>query len=151
MRRGIAKMAALLTAVVLLGGLDQWSKHQLEFLQTSPLAWGPIQLVWHTNPGIAFSINLPISLAVILIVILLVILIRLWWRSGSARWEYQWGLLLVISGGISNLWDKLRWGAVRDFVAIGPLPVFNLADVWIFIGVILIIWGAIYGERQQKI
>lgn len=138
-------------AIVLLGGLDQWSKHQLEFLQTSPLTWGPIQLVWYANPGIAFSINLPLSLAVILIVILLGILIRLWWRAGSARWGYQLGLLLVISGGISNLWDKLHWGFVRDWLAIGSLPIFNLADVWIFLGVILIIGEAIYGERGQKI
>lgn len=135
-------------AVLLLGGLDQWLKSYLGFLQQSSLNWGPVDLVWHTNPGIAFSINLPAPLAVTLVIILLGVLISLFWRSQGKRLIYDGGLLLVIGGGASNLWDKIYLGFVRDFVSIGWLPIFNLADVFIFVGIIMIILGVSYGERQ---
>ena len=52
---------------------------------------------------------------------------------------------------MSNLVDKLNLGHVRDFVSIWILPVFNLADVFIFVGVVMIILGVIYDKRHQKI
>jgi len=51
------------------------------------------------------------------------------------------GFLLVILGGVSNLFDRLYYGYVIDFVKIFILPIsiFNLADVLIILGIILII------------
>ena len=144
----LAKVGSLLLAVLLLGGLDQWLKYYLGFLQQGALHWGPVDLVWHTNPGIAFSINLPAPLAITLVIILLSVLIMLFWWSQGRGLIYDGGLLLVIGGGASNLWDKLHWGFVRDFVSVGWLPIFNLADVFIFVGIIMIILGVSYGERQ---
>lgn len=134
-----------------MGGADQWSKHILRGLEQQGVHWGIINLTWYKNPGIAFSIDLPLQFAIALILILLGVLGRLFLLSRSKNWTYGLGLILAISGGVSNLWDKLVFGYVRDFVAIGPLPIFNLADILIFAGVLLIIWGAIYGERYQKI
>ncbi len=147
----LAKVGILLLAILLLGGLDQWLKYSLSWLEQRSLNWGVVDLIWYKNPGIAFSINLSLPVAVTLIIVLLGVLIRLFWLSRGKSWAYDLGLILAVSGGISNLWDKLVFGFVRDFVAIGPLPIFNLADVLIFAGVLLIIRGAIYGERYQKI
>lgn len=151
MQRLEAKLAILLTTVFCLIGLDQWLKASATIFQTHPKEWGWLKMVWHENPGIAFSIALTSPLAVSLVVILLLVLIGLWWRSRGQMTCYQWGLLLAIGGGASNLLDKLKFGFVRDFVSLWIFPVFNLADVFIFVGVVMIILGVIYGERHQKI
>ena len=45
------------------------------------------------------------------------------------------GLLLALGGATGNLLDRLRRGAVIDFIALGWWPAFNLADVAIVAGV----------------
>ena len=126
------KLTTLALVVVLLVILDQWVKIALSWLEYRDLTWGVIKFVWYKNPGIAFSIPLPSPIAIALIICLLILLVILFWRSNQWSW-YRVGLLLTISGGISNLWDKLSLGYVRDFISISWLPIFNLADVVIFL------------------
>ena len=142
------KLTALVSVVVLLTIIDQLVKTALSWLEYRGFTWGPIDLVWHKNPGIAFSIPLPSTLAVILIVSLIILLIILFLRADQWGW-YSVGLLLTISGGFSNLWDKINLGYVRDFVSIGWLPIFNLADVMIFIGIVTIFIGLTYAKNQK--
>ena len=147
----LARIAILLLAVLVLGGVDQWSKYWLgHWIVGQTWHWGPLRLILYRNPGIAFSIWLPMWLALILIIGLLIFLIFLW-LTPRRSWLDGLGLLLVISGGVSNLWDKWQLGYVRDFVSVGWLPVFNLADVLIFIGIVIIVWQAIYDRDQQKV
>ncbi|HEY9518344.1 MAG TPA: signal peptidase II, partial [Gemmatimonadales bacterium] len=55
------------------------------------------------------------------------------------------GLYLILGAGLSNLWDRLLRGRVIDFlnVGIGPLRtgIFNLADVALMLGLVLILLG----------
>ncbi|MFH0912114.1 MAG: signal peptidase II [Patescibacteria group bacterium] len=146
------KFWALIVAIVIGGGLDQWLKYSLGFLrQTGEIYWGPVGLTWYENPGIAFSLPLPVPWAIGLVVALLLFLVGLLWQSRRTGWAYSVGLILVISGGVSNLIDKIVLGFVRDFVSIGWLPVFNLADMLILVGIILVILGVGRGEQHQKI
>jgi signal peptidase II len=46
----------------------------------------------------------------------------------------------ALGGAASNLYDRLRRGAVIDLVKVGWWPVFNLADVGITAGAIAAIW-----------
>lgn len=46
---------------------------------------------------------------------------------------------LLLGGAVSNLMDRLRFGYVVDYIDIGSLPVFNLADVAIVIGAVLLV------------
>jgi signal peptidase II len=48
------------------------------------------------------------------------------------------GIGAAVGGATGNVIDRLRRGAVVDFVAIGPWPVFNLADAALVAGVALI-------------
>jgi signal peptidase II len=45
-------------------------------------------------------------------------------------------LLLILSGAFSNLLDRLTRGCVVDFINLKIWPVFNLADIYITIGII---------------
>ena len=49
------------------------------------------------------------------------------------------GLILLFSGIIGNLIDRVLYGYVRDFIDLGFWPSFNLADSYSSVGVILMI------------
>lgn len=65
------------------------------------------------------------------------------------------GSCFLIGGGIGNLFDRIRYGSVTDFLHIDfglfQTGVFNLADVSIMVGVILIfIQGYILNNLKEK-
>jgi signal peptidase II len=73
-----------------------------------------------------------------------------WWPSGNwvvmtavvlislLIWlRLAWPGVLILSGGLSNLIDRWRWGGVIDYFHWRRLPSFNLADVMIVAGVSL--------------
>lgn len=45
-------------------------------------------------------------------------------------------LIIIFSGAISNIFDRIRLGCVVDYIDLKLWPVFNLADVYITVGVI---------------
>lgn len=63
-----------------------------------------------------------------------------------------WAFSLLISGLLGNLFDRIIYGYVRDFLDFRfgsyNYPVFNLADTFIFCGVILLILAIIKGEEN---
>lgn len=49
---------------------------------------------------------------------------------------------LISGGAAGNLLDRLRFGGALDFLRVGPLPAFNLADVCLLIGAAaLLLWA----------
>lgn len=65
---------------------------------------------------------------------IVVFLIAGWWEKGSLASEWPW--ILTISGGTSNLLERVLFGCIMDYVALPYFPVFNVADVLLTIGVI---------------
>lgn len=68
------------------------------------------------------------------------------------------GLGLVCAGALGNLWDRVLFSGVRDFIVFtssllepvlpgGQWPTFNLADAWIVIGIPLILLGDFLAAR----
>lgn len=55
-------------------------------------------------------------------------------------WNLDFGILLILSGAISNIIDRLYFGCVIDLINPPIGPIFNLADVFIAIGVIITVW-----------
>lgn len=151
---GIAIATAMLVA-------DQLSKWLIlsevlvppDHLVVEVLPFFNLALVW--NYGISFGIfaaqRQPFMLVAMSSVILLVLLVWLY-RNNSRL--VAWALGLVIGGAVGNVIDRLRFGAVVDFLDfhIGAYhwPAFNLADSCIFIGVVLLCASSMLLERQNK-
>ena len=47
--------------------------------------------------------------------------------------------LLILSGAVSNIIDRVHYGCVTDFIDLRIWPVFNLADIYITMGVGILI------------
>jgi signal peptidase II len=60
------------------------------------------------------------------------------------------GFALALGGALGNLADRILRGYVVDFVRLPHWPVFNLADVWISIGVGLLALAMLRGDLKPS-
>ena len=54
---------------------------------------------------------------------------------------------LIVGGAFGNLFDRIKDGAVVDFISVGWWPAFNVADSSISVGMFLLIVVLLFGER----
>ena len=101
-----------------------------------PLLGGMIQLKLTRNAGFAFGLATPSWVAIAVSVIVCVVVLLYVARGGAAHPPTR-GLVLglIVGGAVGNLVDRLRTGAVIDFVDLRVWPVFNVADIAITVGV----------------
>jgi len=105
------------------------------------------------NYGASFSIlSDKVNLLILLTVIAIIIIINFMYNFKlNKRNSIAFGFLL---GGIcGNLIDRIFLGYVRDFISFKIFsyyfPIFNIADTFIVIGVILLIFAIIKGEDKK--
>ena len=103
------------------------------------------------NKGVAFGLGGDISAVFIgaTIVLLLGFLVFLAFRGGSG-WLVWLPAALLIGGALGNLADRVRDGAVTDFIDLPLWPTFNLADVAIVIGVLLLLFDVERSEGKRR-
>jgi signal peptidase II len=76
-------------------------------------------------------------------------MIGLWWREYHAHEWLSAGLVsVVLVGAGSNLFDRLWYGSVIDFIAIPWWSVFNLADIYIIAGVLALLYNMWHNESD---
>jgi signal peptidase II len=115
-------------------------------------------LVFTWNPGTSFSLfrSLGESAPLVIIAITGVIIgflgYQLFARKNTKLETVA--LAMIVGGALGNLIDRIRFGAVIDFLDfhIGRLhwPAFNVADICITIGVILFIISWIINIKGKK-
>ena len=60
--------------------------------------------------------------------------------------------LLLLAGALGNLFDRIRFGYVIDFIKVYWWPTFNIADVCIVLAVLVFAWDALFrGEGAEKL
>jgi signal peptidase II len=149
-----------LSAVVF--ALDRITKSAIEAnfsaFDVHPVIPGFFDIVHSQNRGVAFGLMNDSTSAwrtVVLIVFsaaaLLLVAGLLWRASRLDRWTVA-GLALVLGGAAGNLFDRVLWGRVTDFLEfyIGDLhwPTFNVADSCIVIGSGLLLLELLRPKRQ---
>lgn len=104
-----------------------------------PVLGGPVCFTLTLNTGSAFGLvsAAPVLLAVGGLVCVAVLAYVIGGRL-SARPARALPLGLVLGGSVGNLLDRLRFGAVVDFIDLRVWPVFNVADVAVTVGVALL-------------
>lgn len=113
-----------------------------------PVIPGLLAVTHVHNRGIAFSLLGEVSLAVPAALAVLVLGLLFFPRGRWARRPVARGALALLGGGaVGNLIDRLRVGAVVDFIDLRLWPVFNLADVAVTAGAGLLILMLLRGDR----
>ena len=115
-----------------------------------------IHLIW--NEGIAFGLlsfgekTLYNFLTVLISIIILVIILMIIKNKGLRKYS----LLMILGGALGNIFDRIFYNAVPDFIDIhvGDFHwfIFNVADIFITLGVIfMIILELIDNNKDQKV
>lgn len=138
MKSKILKMAIII--ILLLAIIDQGSKFLVikyfsDFTSTSIVR---IELV--KNTGMAFGFNDGNTRNIVLSIIVLLIVLN-FMKSQKELIDNKTyiALFVIIAGGLSNLIDRIFRQGIIDFIKIYTFPNFNLADIYIVIGWILIV------------
>ena len=110
-------------------------------------------LIW--NKGIAFGLlsfndvfiyNIVTSMIIIIIIIILVMLTK---SEGFKKYS----LLFVMGGSLGNLYDRIYYSAVPDFIDFHINNfhwfIFNVADIFITFGVICLIFDEVFINNKK--
>ncbi|MBU0577703.1 signal peptidase II [Patescibacteria group bacterium] len=95
---------------------------------------------FQTNSGIAFGIGLPMMVQIIGSLVVLAILLHVGYQYifSSKKRQFLKPLLfgIIMGGAVGNLIDRIVQGYVIDFIVLKPIPVFNIADIGVTVGLI---------------
>ena len=150
-----------LSLAALVVGLDQASKWWILADVMDPPRVIPVTpffnivVVW--NRGVSFGILnqesawVPWLLSALAAAICVVLFI--WLRRADGRW-LAGGLGLIIGGALGNVIDRVRFGAVFDFLDVHAAgyhwPAFNVADAAITVGVATLLIDSLIAGRNER-
>lgn len=131
--------------------LDQvtkfWVANTFELTETLPLWEDVFHLTYVTNKGAAFSLFSEQGewLRWLSLLVSLGLIVLAWFGPRMNRWE-QVGYGCILAGALGNGIDRFLNGEVIDFLDFRLIgfPVFNLADVFINIGIVCLLIAAFF-------
>lgn len=128
--------------IVLLILLDQFTKY-IAYTQKPDfdIIGDFLRMQYIGNTGTIFGLfeNANFFFMVLAMILCVVIVIYLR-KSVSPQSGKAKALWLILAGGIGNLIDRMVRGFVVDFISLKWVGIFNLADTYVVIGVILVIF-----------
>jgi len=109
-------------------------------------------LIWNT--GMAFGILQSDSIFYHFLSILIfsiIIFLFIWLLISNCKYE-KFSISLIIGGAIGNLYDRVIFNAVPDFIDLHYLDyhwfVFNVSDIIITVGVVLLLLKDIFSKKN---
>jgi len=151
-----------LSAAILIT-LDQlvklWAVRDLQGQPERPLIQGFLHLTYLENTGAAFGFlaNFGGAQVVLAAVKLVVMAVAIWYfvkLPPEPRFNYvRVPLVMIVAGGVGNLIDRVRLGAVVDMFAFRfiAFPVFNVADIYVTVGVFLLFFVVMFVVKDAPL
>ncbi|PMD69868.1 signal peptidase II [Companilactobacillus nuruki] len=148
----------LLFAVLVIGdqSLKYYVSNNIATMSVHDLIPGVLSITHITNTGAAWSMLEGKMLFFYLVTIVAVIILGyLFVKSDKKDYLYRFSLIFLLAGTVGNAIDRFTRHFVVDMFNLDFInfPIFNLADTYITIGVILIIGSLIIqvaGEKNNK-
>ena len=139
---------------------DQVSKaivvRTMSLYESIPVIESFFHFTYITNDGMAFGIDFPFGYFIFSLVSVLLTIFLFWylWTARNDSLVIRLGLAMIIAGAVGNLIDRLMLGEVIDFLdfMIGNFHwyVFNLADSYVTVGMVLILTDSIFLEKKRE-
>src|SRR3546814_12951196 len=103
---------------------------------------------------VLFAHDADMTLWVLIAVARVIVAVMVVWLRRADRTLVAAALGLVIGGAVGNVVDRLRFGAVADFLAFHLMgyhwPAFHAADAGITVGVALLVLDSLFGRRGAE-
>ena len=133
---------ASIVAVII---IDQLTKHFIQLFMLPGMSFSVIpdifSITYVQNAGAAFGILEHQRLLFIFITLIILFVCGYFYKKIQKLPRYlRFSIALLLGGAIGNLIDRIQLGIVVDFFDFHVWPVFNIADIAIVCGVILIIY-----------
>jgi len=139
---------------------DQVSKaivvRTMSLYESVPVIENFFHFTYITNDGMAFGIDFPFGYFIFSLVSALLTIFLFWylWSVRNDSLVIRLGLAMIIAGAVGNLIDRLMLGEVIDFLdfMVGNFHwyVFNLADSYVTVGMVLILTDSIFLEKKRE-
>ena len=144
----------LMLAISTVIAVDQLSKflirENLEVGESWP-ATGVLRLTHGTNTGSAFGLFPDQTLFLIIASVIAIGFIYYFYKTHAVpRRLVALAIGLQLGGAMGNLIDRLRVGAVVDFLDVGRWPIFNLADSSIVVGMAILMGFLFFSGRETR-
>lgn len=136
--------------------IDQISKyiitHNIELSESIPIIQDIFHITYTRNYGAAFSIlqNQRFFLIIITSIVSIIILVTMFRYYKSLDKALLYSLSFIVAGAIGNLIDRVRLKYVIDFLDFRIWPIFNVADMSVVVGSILIVWYMLFLEPKKQ-
>ena len=132
---------------------DFWSKNFWFGLGERKLGAIPVWLLRfteHQNRGLIGDI--PLFQPAIIIFTIFVLMVFIWFIFHSQDHSRCWFIALgcIIGGATGNLYDRLMFGYVRDWIVGWNWSAFNVADIWIILGALMVIRCSQKEEKEKR-
>jgi len=110
---------------------------------------GPLELTLSHNSGVAFGLASGGGARLVLLTLLALGVVGfLFWRDPTR--PGMWVAIGLLAGGaLGNLADRIRADAVTDYVKVGGWPAFNLADVAVTAGVLVLALSYLLEKKSR--
>ncbi len=119
--------------------------------ESRPLLGPYLSLTVQRNTGAAFGMFPAATTALIALAAIIIIFIAVWGpQVAQSTRLLTVGLGMALGGAAGNLIDRLRLGYVLDFLDLHFWPVFNVADIGITCGAILVVIALFLRARTNQ-
>lgn len=138
-----------------LSWLTSFGQPQMGPIRVEITSFFDMVMAWNT--GVSFSMFasdsslMPFVLSGI--ALLMAAIFMIWLLTTNSRWT-AFPLAMIIAGALSNVWDRVRFQAVADFLYFHidqwGWPAFNIADSCIVVGVALLAFDSLFLEPKRN-
>ena len=110
-----------------------------------------IRLVHNTGGAWGIFEGNPSALGIFSIAVCVLLIAYYLWQRHEVNLVQTIGIALIVAGGIGNVIDRFTLGYVTDFIefAFIDFPVFNVADIGVTCGFVLLLLGLIVSWRNE--
>ena len=137
---GVVLVLDQVTKALVRSGVDRGSE--------DPILPG-LKLVYVRNEGVAFGIAAGGKTLVIALIALALLGLTIYFARHASKPLIWLPTGLLIGGALGNIIDRVRDGAVTDFLKIPAWPAFNIADIAITFGVLTLAYVLEFKDEDQ--
>lgn len=142
--------------VIIALGLDQfvkaWVISHIALGTSQPVIPGVLSLTHLQNRGAAWSMLEGQQWFFYIITVVALVVVAFLWRDSQGHRMYRSGLALMVAGALGNFIDRLFLHYVTDMFQLDFIhfPIFNIADMCLTIGVILVMVHVLFFDKEAQ-